>query len=104
MEGHDVTTILERLDRIEQTLGHLVERETVKECYSTDEFSRLVGKSEFTVREWCRLGRVAAKKRKSGRGPHAQWVIGHEELLRYRRDGLLPFRIEPGLEGGRAAR
>jgi hypothetical protein len=96
MDGHDVTAILERLDRIEQTLGQLVERETVKEFYSTDEFSRLVGKSEFTVREWCRLGRIAARKRKSGRGPHAQWVISHDELLRYRRDGLLPLLTSNG--------
>jgi hypothetical protein len=104
MDGHDVSTILERLDRIEQTRGHLVDRETVEACYSIDEFSRLVRKSEFTAREWCRLGRVVAKKRESGRGPHAQWVISHEERLRYRRDGLLLLRIESGFEGGRAAR
>jgi hypothetical protein len=96
MDGHDVTAILERLDRIEQTLGQLVEREAVKEFYSTDEFCRLVGKSEFTVREWCRLGRIAARKRKSGRGPHAQWAISHDELLRYRREGLLPHSTSNG--------
>jgi hypothetical protein len=52
----------------------LLEREAVREFYSTDEFARLVGKAEFTVREWARLGRIEAQKRKSGRGAHAAWV------------------------------
>jgi hypothetical protein len=51
--------------------------------------ARLVGKAEFTVREWCRLGRVNAEKRASGRGKFCAWVISHTELLRYRRQGLL---------------
>jgi hypothetical protein len=84
--------IVQRLERIEQLLAALVDRETVKDWYPTDEFARLVGKAEFTVREWCRRGRVHAEKRSSGRGPHAAWVISHQELLRYRRDGLLPVR------------
>jgi hypothetical protein len=79
-----------RLDRIEHMLTVLVERQTVKEWYTTDEFSGLVGKAEFTVREWCRLGRINAEKRRSGRGAFASWVISHQELLRYQREGLLP--------------
>ena len=51
----------ERLDKIEAMLAVLVERQQVREWYSTDEFARLVGKAEFTVREWCRLGRVHAE-------------------------------------------
>jgi hypothetical protein len=87
------STIEERLDRIETMLGALLERETVKDWYSTEEFARLVGKAEFTVREWARLGRIHADKRRSGRGPHQAWVVAHVELLRYRREGLLPLRI-----------
>jgi hypothetical protein len=79
-----------RLDRIEQTLAVLVERQTVKDWYTTEEFSRLVGKAEFTVREWCGLGRINAEKRNSGRGPFAAWIISHQELQRYQREGLLP--------------
>jgi hypothetical protein len=79
----------ERLDRIEGLLTALVERQTVKDWYTTEEFARLVGKAEFTVREWCRLGRVHAKKRQSGRGAFAAWVISHEELLRYHKEGIL---------------
>ena len=86
-------TIDERLERIEQMLATLVERETIKEHYDIEEFARLIGKSEFTVREWARYRRIHATKRKSGRGPHKQWVVSHEELMRYRRDGLLPLTI-----------
>ncbi len=81
-----------QLERMETLLRSLVDRETVKEWYSTDEFSRLVGKAEFTIREHCRLGRLNAEKRHSGRGAYPAWVISHAELLRYRRDGLLPQR------------
>jgi hypothetical protein len=85
-------TIEERLEKIETLLTRLIERETVKDWYSTDEFARLVGKAEFTVREWCRLGRVRAEKRMSGRGAFPAWVVSHQELQRYRREGLLPIR------------
>jgi hypothetical protein len=88
----DIRSLHERLDRIESTLAALLERETVKDFYSTDEFARLVGKAEFTIREHCRLGRLNARKRQSGRGAHPSWVLSHEELLRFRRDGLLPLK------------
>lgn len=60
--------IILRLDRLEAMLGLLVERETAKEWYTTLEFARAIGKAEFTVREYCRLGRIRAEKRQSGRG------------------------------------
>lgn len=85
-------TIEQRLERMESLLAALVERETVKDWYTTDEFARLVGKADFTVREWCRLGRVRAGKKGSGRGKYQSWVVPHAELLRFRREGLLPFR------------
>ncbi|WP_240911044.1 hypothetical protein [Paludisphaera soli] len=80
----------ERLERIEQKLDMILQRETIKDWYSTGEFGRLIGKAEFTVREHCRLGRLEAQKRRSGRGAHPAWVLSHQELLRYRREGLLP--------------
>lgn len=81
----------ERLERIENLLALLVERQQTKEHYSTDEFARLVNKAEFTVREWCRLGRIRAEKQRSGRGAHPAWVIAQSELLRYQKEGLLPL-------------
>ena len=85
-------TMEQQLQEIRQLLMVLVERETAKEWYSTEEFARAVGKAEFTVREWCRLGRIHAAKKHSGRGAVPAWVIAHAELLRFRREGLLPIR------------
>jgi len=82
-------TVDERLEKIETLLSVLVTRQQVKEFYEVDKFARLVGRARFTVREWARHGRIRAEKKLSGRGPHAQWVISHDELLRYEREGLL---------------
>ncbi len=79
-----------RLDRIEQTLTLLVQQRTVKDWYSTAEVAKLLGKAEFTVREWCRLGRVRAQKKKCGRGVSSEWIISHEEVTRVGNEGLLP--------------
>ena len=78
--------VLERLQRIESLLRERV----AKDWYSTAEFAGLVSLAEFTVREHCRLGRLNAQKRKSGRGRHTAWVLSHQELLRFQREGLLP--------------
>jgi Helix-turn-helix domain len=84
--------ILIRLERLECMIALLLERQTIREFYSTEEFARLVGRSEFTVREYCRLGRIKAEKRMSGRGAYPAWCISHDELLRFQRQGLLPLR------------
>jgi hypothetical protein len=82
----------QRFNRLDSMLAALVERQTVRDWYTTDQFASLVGKAEFTVREWCRHGRVRAQKRQSGRGAHPAWVVSHEELQRYQKEGLLPPR------------
>ena len=78
----------QRLEKIEAMLVVLVERQQVREWYSVEEFARIVGRSAFTCREWCRLGRIQARKKESGRGAYASWAICHEELQRYEREGL----------------
>ena len=83
--------ILQRLDRIEESLKQLIEERTAREYYSTAEIAAILGKAEFTVREWCRLGRVWAEKRSCGRGNSKEWMISHEELTRIRNEGLLPL-------------
>jgi len=82
-------TVEQRLEKIEAMLSVLVERQTVKDFYEVEEFAKLVGKSCLTCREWCRLGRIRARKKDSGRGAHTAWAISHEELQRYQREGLL---------------
>jgi transposase len=85
-------TVDEKLDRIVSMLVALAEREQVREWYSTGQVAQLLGKSEYTVREWCRTGRANATKKSSGRGAHASWTVSHMELLRLQREGLLPCR------------
>ena len=84
--------LIERLDRMEAAIRVLVERQAVKDWYTTEEFARMVGKAEFTVREWCRLGRVRARKKPCGRGKGGEWLVAHEELTRLRNEGLLPMQ------------
>jgi hypothetical protein len=82
--------LLSRLTKIETLLASLVEQRTIKEWYSTAEVATILSKAEFTVREWCRLGRVHAQKKKSGRGVASEWIVSHAELTRIRNEGLLP--------------
>jgi predicted transcriptional regulator len=49
--------LLRRIDRLAETA--LVEQRTVKDWYTTAEVARLLGKAEFTVREF---GRAASKR------------------------------------------
>jgi DNA-directed RNA polymerase specialized sigma24 family protein len=82
--------LLERLGRMEEAIMLLTRQRTVKDWYTTAEIAEMLGKAEFTVREWCRHGRLHAEKRRSGRGPFPAWVISQTEVLRYQREGLLP--------------
>lgn len=85
MATEQIDLVLERLSRIEAALAALIEQRTAKEWYSTDEVGELLGKSSYTVREWCRKGQVPAEKAPNGRG----WLIAHGDLLRLR-NGELP--------------
>ncbi|MHB1423791.1 MAG: helix-turn-helix domain-containing protein [Gemmataceae bacterium] len=85
-------SVEERLDRIEQMLTTLLQKQTIKEWYGTEEVAQILGKAEFTVREWCRLGRIQAEKRGSGRGRYQSWVISNAEVQRIQREGLLPIK------------
>jgi hypothetical protein len=58
--------------------------------FSTAEVAAEVGKSSFTAREWCRLGRIHAEKRASGRGRQLEWMVSRDEVQRIRDEGLLP--------------
>jgi hypothetical protein len=91
-------TVLERLNSLEskfsslglQTSPRQMASGPEREYYSVREFAELVGKSEYTVREYCRYLRIHAEKCESGRGDAKSWKIPAEELQRYRDHGLLP--------------
>ena len=84
-----------RQERVEALLENvsvaLDGRTSKRESYTTHEVAELEGKTPFTVREWCRLGRINAVKRPTGRGDSNEWEISHAELERYRNHGLLPL-------------
>lgn len=84
--------VFERLSRIEELLNRLVSQRTVKDWYSTAEVAELLNRSDWTVRNWCRLGRVRAEKTGFGRGTSEEWRISHEELMRIQNHGLLPIQ------------
>ena len=87
MSDHD---LLEQLSRIETKLDSILIQGVEKDFYSTSELAAIVGRAEFTVRQWCRLRRIKAQKRPCGRGPSKEWMISHSELNRLRSEGLLP--------------
>lgn len=84
-------TIEERLERIESLLSKLVEKEPAKEAYSVADVAKIVGRSQFQVREWCRLGRIKAQKKACGRSRAKEWMIPADELAAYRSYGLRPL-------------
>lgn len=91
MNNEELAALVDRLDRIEAVLELLVKQQTVKDWYSTSEVAEALGRAEYTVREWCRTGRVHATKRQYARGAYPEWLISHEELQRIKNEGLLPL-------------
>lgn len=85
-----VQRVERRLDRFEKLLDMLVKEKVKKDFYTTADFAKLVDRDSYTVREWCRLGRVNADKYPTGHGTSLDWRISHVELERYEREGLLP--------------
>ncbi|MCC6492188.1 MAG: helix-turn-helix domain-containing protein [Pirellulales bacterium] len=73
-------------------LEELCARHRAKNFYTVNDFAAIVGRSEFTVRQWANLGRIKAVKTNTRTGAHTTWVISHEELERFQREGLLPER------------
>lgn len=91
MESGWTDRVNERLERIEGILTRMAADRTVRDWYSTDEVAHILGKAKFTVREWCRHGRIHCRKKLNGRGRSQSWTISHEELVRIQREGLLPL-------------
>lgn len=86
-----LSDLVERLERIEALLIQLQNEPQAKEWYSTAEVAKKVDREPWTVRDWCRLGRVDAKKERYGRGRALEWRISHEELQRILNHGPLPL-------------
>lgn len=100
--GSRLRAIEERQKRIEDLLttihgvvnqfrDNAVSEIPKKDWFTPGELAKLLGKRPYTVREWCRLGRINAQKRRTGRGDADEWEISAEEIERYKNHGLLPI-------------
>ena len=78
--------LLRRMRRLEKLLRQLLARDIPQEHYTVEEFARKIGGKPFSVRQNCNRHRLNAAKTANGR----QWVLTHVELLRFRKEGLLP--------------
>jgi transposase len=87
----NIDEVIRRLDRIESALTELLLQRTAKEWYSTAEVAEILERSDYTVREWCRQGRIRAKKKLCGRGKGGEWLVSHNEVTRLKNEGLLPL-------------
>jgi hypothetical protein len=85
-----VGALAARLDRLEEGMRALLRQASAQQWYTTAEAACALGKAEYTVREWARLGRIRAAKRQRGHGRSREWIISAAELERIRREGFLP--------------
>ncbi len=74
-----------------QIHGMLAQPKETREWYTVEEVAALLGKTPYSVREWCRLGRINATKRSERRGGAELWSISAAEVTRYKDEGLLPL-------------
>jgi hypothetical protein len=89
--GEALSKLEQRLARIEHLLKEPSGGKPFrKEWFTVPEAAQVLGKQPFTIREWCRLSRIEAKKRECGRGRTSEWVISIEAIERYLNEGLLP--------------
>ena len=87
-----------------QIHGMLAQPKETREWYTVEEVAAMLGKTTYTVREWCRLGRINATKRSERRGGAELWSISAAEIARYKDEGLLPpIPIETSSVDQRAA-
>lgn len=77
-----------RLARVEAAIRELDPSLRDRQWYSVKDVARRLGKTEYTVRQWCRQRRLLAEKLDFGRGGQGEWRISHDELLRLEREGL----------------
>ena len=94
-----LTFLCERVVEIDRKLDELAgcmsAPRTQRDYYSVSEFAKLTERSEYRVREWCRLQRINAEKCETGRGDAKSWRIPASELARYLDHGLLPAKYLP---------
>jgi hypothetical protein len=76
--------------KMDQIFDKLTGPREDRSCYTVEETAEKIGRRPYTVREWCRSGRINATKRVERRGGAELWSVSAAELTRYRNEGLFP--------------
>lgn len=92
-----VEKLIAQVDRIEQMLVEMLKLGNAsklaefkaEQAMTVEQAARHLKRRPFTVREWCRKGRIKAY-RATARGPYAEWRIPAESIKAYLAHGLLP--------------
>lgn len=95
LQAHDqdgLSPLSEIRGLLAEVRDFLLSQRVVRDYYSTEQAAQILGKAPWTVREWCRQGRVHAEKRRSGRGRALDWAIFHAELQRIQAAPTQPQR------------
>ncbi len=58
-----------------------------KEAYTTKEVAERLERAEWTVRQWCNLGKVPEAYKVHGKGRNGEWRIPHEAVVRIQNKG-----------------
>lgn len=76
-------TIIERLERLEKAHELTIQ----KEAYTTSEAAERLGRSEWTVRQWCNKNQIDGAHKIRGKGRTGEWRIPHAALVRLHTEG-----------------
>jgi len=81
MTTHEVVNRIRELEKTVSPIWQHYEHETpAKDWHTIAEMAEILGKAEFTVREWCRRGRVCASKQAWSRRNSHEWIVSREEV------------------------
>jgi predicted ATPase with chaperone activity len=69
--------ILDRLDRMERNQ----EMAVVKNAYTTEAAAKRLGRSVWTVRQWCNKAQVRGAYKVRGKGRTGEWRLTHDAVV-----------------------
>jgi hypothetical protein len=103
--AHDIGDVMTKLEGLHAMMAAVLARldkpTERRTGYSVEEVAGMLGRIPYTVREWCRGGRIHATKRAERRGGAELWGGAAEEVARVKDEGLLP--PDPARNVGRRA-